>query len=126
MAERNFDFLETLGRKKRVVTGSFVPNGSSALDQTVVKGTGFTVLYTTTGVYTVTFTDKYGKVLYCAARLQQATRTQEVEVGSCDPSSAGTMVIHGFAKGGTSLADITAAGGTIVSFVAVMDDQVVL
>ena len=61
MAERNFDTVECLGRKKRMLNGSFKPNGASAIDNTLNQGEGFTVAYTTTGVYTVTFSDKYGK-----------------------------------------------------------------
>ena len=124
MAERNFDTLETLGRKKRVISGSFKPNGSSAIDNTLNKGEGFTVAYTTTGVYTVTFADKYGACHAAHATLRQETRTQDVEVASCDPTSAKTMVIHGFARGGTSLADITAATNTRIDFTAVLSDRV--
>lgn len=121
MAERNFDAKETLGRKVREISGSFVPNGSSAIDNTQNTGKGFTVAYTSTGVYTVTFSDKYGKRRAAVANLEQATRTQTVEVASVD-APAGTMVIHGFAVGSTTLADITAAAGTRVSFTVTFDD----
>ena len=122
MAERNFDKVETLGRKKRMVCGSFKPNGSSAIDTTQNVGTGWTVAYTTTGVYTVTFTDKYGGRCSAKASLIQATRTQTVEVASCS-ATGGTMVIHGFAVGSTTLADITAATATFIDFEVIFDDQ---
>lgn len=123
MAERNFDTLETLGRKKRVITGSFKPNGASAIDNTLNKGEGWTVAYTATGVYTVTLANKYGACQAVTASLRQETRTQVVEVASCDPSSAGTILIHGFAVGSTTLADITAATNTRIDFIAVLSDR---
>jgi plastocyanin len=127
MAERNFDFVETLGRKKRLICGSFVPNGSSAIDNTANTGKGFTVAYTSTGVYTVTFTDAYGAVAYCDAKLTQASRTQDVAVASCSASGK-SMVIHGSDMDGTAfdLVDITAAAGTRVYFIAVFDDALEL
>lgn len=121
MAERNFDFCETLGRKKRLIAGSFKPNGSSAIDNSLNTGVGFTVAYTTTGTYTVTFTDKYAKAAGANAKLVQATRTQDVEVKSVDPV-AGTMVIEGFARGGTTPQDITAATATYIHFSVLFDD----
>lgn len=120
MAERNFDTVGTLGRKKVVIAGSFKPNGSSALDATDNKGEGFTAAYTTTGVYTVTLADRYGACHAATASLRQETRSQVVEVASCDGK---TLVIHGFAVGSTSLADITAATNTRVDFVLVLSDR---
>lgn len=120
MAEQNFDVVETHGRKKRLVMGSFVPNGSSAIDNTKNTGENFTVAYTTTGVYTVTIPHKFGSVVGAHVSLRQATRSQDVYPASCDGQ---TLVIHGFAVGSTSLADITAATGTTIDFVCVMDDK---
>lgn len=121
MSARNNDFMQTLGRNKVTICGSFVPNGASAIDNTQNKGKGFTVAYTSTGVYTVTFTDKYGARMSCHASLVQATRTQTVEVASCDPAGP-TMVIHSSAHGAWSLADVTAAAGTRIDFTVHFDD----
>ena len=114
MEGRTYDD-QSLDRKAVTVRGSFVPNGSSAIDNTQNRGRGWTVAYTTTGVYTVTFRSKYGVRLCAKAHLVQATRTQDVEVASCAPAT-GVMVLHGFARGGTTLADITAAAGTRIDF----------
>lgn len=121
MAARNTDFMQTLGRNKVTVCGSFKPNGSSAIDNSLNTGKGFTVAYTNTGRYTVTFSDKYGKIMSAHASLIQATRSQTVEVESIDPQ-AGTMVIHASAHGAWSLADVTAATGTKIHFTAHFDD----
>ena len=125
MAERNFDFMETLGRKRRVISGSFVPNGASAIDNTQNTGSGFTVAYTSTGLYTITFRDKYARRLFADASLEQATRSQDVEVNAVDAPN-GSMTINGFARGGTTLADITAAAGTRINFVVIFDDSLQL
>lgn len=121
MAARNTDFMQTLGRNKVTVCGSFKPNGASAIDNTLNTGKGFTVAYTATGRYTVTFSDAYGKIMSAHASLVQATRTQTVEVESIDPQ-AKTMVIHSSAHGAWSLADVTAATGTYIHFTAHFDD----
>lgn len=121
MAARNTDFMQTLGRNKTTICGSFVPNGASAIDNTLNNGKGFTVAYTSTGVYTVTFSDAYGKRMSAHASLIQATRTQTVEVASCDPQTK-AMVIHSSAHGAWSLADVTAAAGTRIDFTVHFDD----
>lgn len=121
MAARNTDFMQTLGRQKVTVCGSFKPNGSSAIDNSLNKGKGFTVAYTSTGVYTVTFSDAYGARMSAHASLVQATRTQTVEVASCNPQTK-TMVIHASAHGAWSLADVTAAAGTYIDFTCHFDD----
>src|SRR5688572_11206516 len=122
MAERNFDTKEVLGRKVREISGAFKPNGAGAIDNTLNKGQGFTAAYTTTGTYTVTLTDKYGKVRSCLAKLVQATRTQTVEVKSA-VATTGLIVIEGFAVGSTVVADITAATETYIHFTVTLEDQ---
>lgn len=120
MAERNFDFLETVGRKKRLVAGSFTPNGTGAIDNTLNKGQ-FTVTYSATGVYTIQLPDKYSAALYVACSLVQGSHAQYVEVASVD-AAAGTIVLNSFTEGGTTPAAVTAAAGTSIGFVAVFDD----
>ncbi len=121
MAERNFNALLALGRKYRVLCGSFVPNGGSAIDNTANTGTGFTVAWVSTGLYRVTFHDKFARRVFADASLEQAARSQDVEVNVCT-ATTGIMDINGFARGGTTLADITAAAGTRINFVAIFDD----
>jgi hypothetical protein len=120
MAERNFDFLETIGRKKRLVAGSFTPNGTGTIDNSLNKGQ-FTVEYSATGVYTIQLPDKYGTALHVACSLVQASHAQYVEVASVD-AAAGTIVLNSFTEGGVSAAEVAAAAGTSISFVAVFDD----
>jgi len=121
MAARNTDFMQTLGRNKVTVCGSFVPNGAGAIDNSLNTGKGFTVAYTNTGIYTVTFSDKYGVRMSAHASLTQAAVTQHAQVASCDPQ-AGTMVIHASDHGAWVLKDVTAAAGTRIDFTAHFDD----
>jgi hypothetical protein len=125
MAELNFDVVETHGRKRRLVMGSFVPNDTSTIDNTKNQGNGFTVAYAATGQYNLTFSAKYGVLLDITATLVQATRSQVVEVKAVD-ANAGTATIEGFAVGSTTPAPITAASGTYVTFTASFGDALQL
>ena len=121
MAERNFDTLGVLGRKKSVVAGSVAPAaGPTTSDQ---QGTGFAITHSgVAGVYSVAFTDRYARCLYAHASLVQANRSQYAEVSAVDPA-AGTATIHVMATGGAVLGDITIAAGTRLEVLFVMDDQ---
>lgn len=55
------------------IMGSFAPNGSSAVSSASVKGKGFTVARTSTGLFTITFNDKYNKLVAGTAHLQMAS-----------------------------------------------------
>jgi len=50
--------METLGESRLRIGGRFKPNGSSAISATASEGTsGWTVAWTSTGLYTVTLSD---------------------------------------------------------------------
>lgn len=50
--------METLGEGRLLIGGRFQPNGSSAVDMTTAEGTtGWTVAWTSTGLFTVTLDD---------------------------------------------------------------------
>lgn len=50
--------METLGENRLRIGGRFKPNGSSAIDATASEGTtGWTVAWTSTGLFTVTLAD---------------------------------------------------------------------
>lgn len=59
MAERNFDDIQVLGREKKIITGSFRPNGAGAVDNTANVGKGFSVARTGVGAFTITLEDRY-------------------------------------------------------------------
>ena len=49
------EIVRAIGKGRVMVAGSFVPNGSSAIDNTKNQGKGWSVAYTSTGLYTITF-----------------------------------------------------------------------
>ena len=77
------------------MAGSFRPNGSSAVDNTLNTGNGFTVAYTSTGKYTITLSDKYNSLLAGHLTLAMtAVSGNSLEWGAIDVSSAKTLVIN--------------------------------
>lgn len=120
MASRIFDNLWVLGKNRVKLTGSFKPNGSSA--PTSVKGNGFTVARTGTGVFTVTFQDAYNDfdniwcMLQCATLGKMAQVTSETILST--PGVPGTLVITTYdaAAIGSGAADLAAASATRVHF----------
>lgn len=104
------------GRDLVEVCGSFVTNGASA--PTVVNGSGFTVSAPSTGVYTISITDrKYPEMDCCIANLGLGSGTtatdDEVHVGIYTEST-GSFVLITESDAGTA-ADLT---GPVVHFIA--------
>lgn len=124
--ERNTDKVEGLGRKRYLLTFSFVPNGTSAIDQTANVGFCIeSVTYSATGIYTCQLVANVADLEHVDASLVQATRTQDVEVASFD-AATGVIVLHGFARGGTTPEAITAAAGTRVMVTCLAHDRLAL
>lgn len=125
MAERNFNPLAALGREYKVIAGSFLPNGSSAISASYT-GVGFSVARTDVGLYTVTLQDAYQGMV--AAVLQKALATPtgvgRLELGAVDVVTAKTIVIAHFADDGTSgvpaAADIAANAANRVHFLFIL------
>src|SRR5438309_1378432 len=95
MANRNFDHLQVLGKGIKEIAGSFAPNGTSSLDQTQVKGRGFSVLRTGVGTFTVTLQDKYVDLQSAHTDLAlHAAGPNWAQFGDIDVVSAKTVVIR--------------------------------
>jgi hypothetical protein len=123
MAERNFDFCETIGRKKRLVSGSWAPNGSSALVSTDVYGYGFSVAYTSTGLFTITFSNTYRRLQSVTATLQLASGDDKyVQVGNYVAASR-TLEVRVWDASSAAVADVAANANNRVHFVCVFDDS---
>lgn len=101
----------------QVIEGSFGPNGSSAIDQTKVKGHGFSVVYTSTGLFTITLTEKVLSLVDAQVTLQLASAAAvRVLIGAVS-LSAKTVQILVTAMDGTTLSDaITSAAGSRINF----------
>ena len=109
------EIVRTIGKGKVVVSGSFVPNTSSTLDATKVYGKGFSVAYTSTGVYTFTF-DKPWNVLQSAlASLQLASPAAAHDlVWGVYTASSKTITLSHYSGG--SLADIASDANNRIHF----------
>ncbi len=103
MADRNLNDVQALGKARVVLTGSFRPNGTGAVDNTLNTGFGFTVARTGVGTFTITLADKWPVLQSAQFQLQLATAVSgDVCMGAVDVASAGTIAI-------TYLADNDAA-----------------
>lgn len=73
MAYRNFDFIQALQRKMKIINGSFAPNGLLEIDADSLKGKGFSVSRVDGGVYQIQFEDNYKAVVSANCQLQLAS-----------------------------------------------------
>lgn len=111
----------SLGKiKQTVVKFTFAPNGSSAIDQTTVKGWASSVTYVSTGLYRVNFPENFpAQVLDAAARCRFAAKDGRIiEVGTVSNGTSTTgahMFIRAMTVGTTTLADIAADANNIMS-----------
>lgn len=104
MSSRNYQgIVQTLNVQPRIIAGSFAPNGSSAIDATTRLGLGFTVAYTSTGLYTITFTDSFSHLLSATATSQLTTGADTFLQVGVYSASAKTLQIRCYTGG--SLAD---------------------
>ncbi|MDE2104967.1 MAG: hypothetical protein KGL39_47455 [Patescibacteria group bacterium] len=120
MAERNFDFAETLGRKKRFISGSFATlSGNGTILN--VKGLGFTVATkAATGTYVVTFTDGYPSLQCALVSLQQPAAADNAVIASSYDSSARTLTI--ITQNSSGAVDPADNAASRVNFLCVFDD----
>jgi hypothetical protein len=106
-----------------VLSGSFAPNGTSAVSSSSVKGVGFTVARTNAGIFTVTLDKVYGELVSANATVQLATPADtQAQIGSVSLSGK-TVVINTLTAG--SLADIAADANNRVNFVLVVRDTTI-
>lgn len=101
-----------LDRDVADIRGSFQCNGSSA--PLVVKGKGYTVVHTGTGVFTVTLVDGVVDILDAEATLQLAVAADSQAQIGVVTASAGTVVINVLTAG--TLADIAADANNRINF----------
>lgn len=120
MAARNFDSLKILGSNRVEISGSFRPNGSSAISATHNHGKGWSVAYTTTGVYTITLADTYAALDSAIATLQLASADDKfVNVGPVD-LTARTVIIYAWDIGGAGAADVASNANNKINFSLVL------
>jgi hypothetical protein len=81
-----------------IVAGSFRPNGTGTIDNTLNTGADFTVVRTSQGVFTVTLANNMAlnQIICMQASIQMASATDLVaQMGALDPAAAArTYVIR--------------------------------
>jgi len=84
-----------LGHQYVMISGSFLPNGTSAVANASNTGKGFTVARTSAGKFTITLANKYAKCIAAHATIAMATSTDIVpQFGAIDVASAKTVVLN--------------------------------
>jgi hypothetical protein len=120
MANRSFaPLLGSLDRGVVIIAGSFAPDTANA--PTDVKGDGFSVVRTSTGLFTVTLQDKYSELIGVTASLQLASADDKmVQIGATDVTSAKTIQIRVWDISGAAVADVAANANNRINFVLVL------
>lgn len=83
----------TRGKGYVAISGSFAP-AAGAVTAGSAKGAGYSVAYTSTGLFTITFEDSYKDMVSATATLQLATAADQiVQVGTYTAASK-TLVLY--------------------------------
>lgn len=106
-----------------VIAGSWVPAGTGTTAPTSVRGTGFTVVQSASGVFDVTFTAKYVQCDSFTASIQVAGETTDATTQTGDLTEATATVFEKHRvrtmTGGTPT-DFSGDSQPRVSFVAIV------
>lgn len=121
MSNRNYQKApQMLNPTVRMIGGSFAP--ANPVDATTRLGIGWSVAYTSTGLYTITFTDKFPNLLCALASLQLTTGDDKfLQVGVYSAANR-TLQIRCYDASGAALAD---AGAGHIHFMCWFSDTTV-
>lgn len=124
MANRNFDNLQILGKNRKVIQGSFKPNGASQPVVTSSTGVGFTVTHVGGGSsYVITLADAYFGVGSVLVSLQSATLGQAAQL-ILEPTTAVVFTVGVYTTStGLAIVDLAAATDTRIHFIAVLKNS---
>lgn len=119
MAELTYYPVGARQRNLVLIAGSFQPNGSSAIDNTLntAYNKGWSVARTNAGIYTITLSKGYTQLITANATLQMNSATDLVlQWGAIDVTTAtgGTLVLNALAA--TTPTDIASNANNRVFF----------
>jgi hypothetical protein len=125
MANRLFQqFQGTLDKGVVMLQGSFAPDTANA--PTTVKGKGFSVARTSTGLFTITLQDTYQHLISGQVSLQLAAGDDKfVQLGAVDVASAKTIQIRVWDISGGAVADIAANANNRINFSLLLKNSTV-
>ncbi len=118
--KRSTFFSKVLQPEAVVVEGSFRPNGSSAIDNGLNEGVGFSVARTGVGVYVVTFSDKFPALIRATADMRlNAFGDSAVFAGAYSaPTASAKATLTIYAATAGVAADIASNANNWVQFYA--------
>lgn len=110
--------VQAVGPGRVVVAGSFAPAGTGAV--TDVKGTGFSVARTSTGLFTITLDKVYSELLAATPGLQLAAGDDKTLQFGTYVAASGTLELRVWDFSAAAVADISADANNRVNFVLVL------
>jgi hypothetical protein len=126
MAARSFVQLLGAADPGVVLLGiSFGPNGSSAVDQTTIRGRGVaSVARTAAGVFTVTLQDVYSSCLSAVSTLQLANSDDKfvANIGTID-LNAKTIILRVYDISSAAFADVAADANNRINLTLVLKNS---
>jgi hypothetical protein len=111
--------IKHVGKRRVRIAGRFFPNGSSAIDNTINQGKfGWSVAWTSTGLYTLTIKRRWMKLVPLGLGLQLATAGDTaLQWGTFTANdAAGTWSVQIRALTAGSLANIAANAANSIGF----------
>ena len=121
MANRNFNRVQALNKEIKIIAGRLED------DDTKGGGLGWTGVNTTTGIYTVTLSDKYNALIACTATVQSTTGVDNyvVTIASHDVTAATPVIVfHTQVDDGLGAGVLTDLGDTDeIHFIALLQNS---
>lgn len=122
-ANQTFHGVQSLNREVKIMAGSFAPAGSGV--PTDVKGRGFTVVRTSTGLFTVTLSNTFIQLLDGQVSLQLASADDKfAQLGAVD-LAAKTVQIRIWDISAAAVADVAANANNRVNFALALRNSTV-
>jgi hypothetical protein len=121
----NTEVMHSVGKRRYLVGGTFFPNGSSAIVAASNTGTaGWTVAYTSTGLYTVTLDRQWLYIVSKSFGFAMSAATAVFPQWGTISLSNGTLQIRSI-NGSGVLTDIAANAANSISFQLVVSNDTV-
>jgi hypothetical protein len=127
MANRNLKRPFVYNYGEVLLSGSFRPNGASAVSNTTNTGHGFTVARTSAGVFTITLSDKFNSLISVGGLSLQLSAPDDkiVQWGAIDVVTGKTAVINVWDISGAAVADVASNASNRIHFTLVVKNSTV-
>jgi len=127
MGTQNTEHSWSVGKKRYTIQGIFFPNGSSAIDATKNRGSaGWSVAYTSTGLFTITLADTWLSLISYQANFSVSAATAVFPQWKIGTYSSVSSLILESVNGSGTLTDIAANASNSISFrICLSQDTVV-